>query len=140
MPDFDVDFCRHRRDEVIEYVSGKYGNNQVAQIITFGKLQARAVLRDVGRVLGIPYGQVDYLSKLIPFDPNNPLTLQQSIDKEPKMLEEANNDKKIERLLDIALRLEGLKRHTSVHAAGVVISKDEIYKHCLLYTSDAADE
>ena len=133
MPDFDVDFCRHRRDEVIEYVSGKYGNNQVAQIITFGKLQARAVLRDVGRVLGIPYGQVDYLSKLIPFDPNNPLTLQQSIDKEPKMLEEANNDKKIERLLDIALRLEGLKRHTSVHAAGVVISKDEIYKHVPLY-------
>ena len=76
MPDFDIDFCRDIRDEVLDYVSKKYCENQVAQIITFGKLQARAVLRDVGRVLGIPYGQVDYLCKLIPFDPSRPLTLQ----------------------------------------------------------------
>ena len=123
-----------RRDEVLDYVSKKYGENQVAQIITFGKLQARAVLRDVGRVLGIPYGQVDYLCKLIPFDPSRPLTLQESIDNEPKISEEANNDEKVEKLLDIALRLEGLKRHTSIHAAGVVISKDEIFKDVPLYS------
>ena len=134
MPDFDIDFCRDRRDEVINYVSDKYGKNQVAQIITFGKLQARAVLRDVGRVLGIPYGQVDYLTKLIPFDPSNPLTLQQAIDNEPKMSEEAENDNKVKKLLDIALKLEGLKRHTSVHAAGVVISKEEIFKSVPLYS------
>ena len=112
----------------------KYGKDRVAQIITFGKLQARAVLRDVGRVLGMPYGQVDYLCKLIPFDPSRPLTLQESIDNEPKFLEEANNDEKVKKLLDIALRLEGLKRHTSIHAAGVVISKDEIFKDVPLYS------
>ena len=134
MPDFDIDFCRDRRDEVLDYVSNKYGENQVAQIITFGKLQARAVLRDVGRVLGMPYGQVDYLCKLIPFDPSRPLTLQESIDNEPKFLEEANNDEKVKKLLDVALRLEGLKRHTSIHAAGVVISKDEIFKDVPLYS------
>ena len=134
MPDFDIDFCRDRRDEVLDYVSNKYGENQVAQIITFGKLQARAVLRDVGRVLGMPYGQVDYLCKLIPFDPSRPVTLQESIDNEPKFSEEANNDEKVEKLLDIGLRLEGLKRHTSIHAAGVVISKDAIFKDVPLYS------
>ena len=91
-------------------------------------------MRDVGRVLGIPYGQVDYLTKLIPFDPSNPLTLQQAIDNEPKMSEEAENDNKVKKLLDIALKLEGLKRHTSVHAAGVVISKEEIFKSVPLYS------
>ncbi len=134
MPDFDIDFCRDRRDEVLNYVSQKYGENQVAQIITFGKLQARAVLRDVGRVLGIPYGQVDYLCKLIPFDPSRPLSLQESIDNEPKISEEADNDEKVRRLINIALKLEGLKRHTSIHAAGVVISKDDIFKDVPLYS------
>ena len=134
MPDFDIDFCRDRRDEVLNYVSQKYGENQVAQIITFGKLQARAVLRDVGRVLGIPYGQVDYLCKLIPFDPSRPLSLQESIDNEPKISEEADNDEKVKRLINISLKLEGLKRHTSIHAAGVVISKDNIYKDVPLYS------
>jgi DNA polymerase-3 subunit alpha len=134
MPDFDIDFCRDRRDEVLNYVSQKYGENQVAQIITFGKLQARAVLRDVGRVLGIPYGQVDYLCKLIPFDPSRPLSLQESIDNEPKISEEVDNDEKVRRLINIALKLEGLKRHTSIHAAGVVISKDNIYKDVPLYS------
>jgi DNA polymerase-3 subunit alpha len=134
MPDFDIDFCRDRRDEVLNYVSQKYGEKQVAQIITFGKLQARAVLRDVGRVLGIPYGQVDYLCKLIPFDPSRPLSLQESIDNEPKISEEADNDEKVRRLINIALKLEGLKRHTSIHAAGVVISKDNIYKDVPLYS------
>ncbi len=134
MPDFDIDFCRDRRDEVLNYVSQKYGEKQVAQIITFGKLQARAVLRDVGRVLGIPYGQVDYLCKLIPFDPSRPLSLQESIDNEPKISEEADSDEKVKRLINIALKLEGLKRHTSIHAAGVVISKDNIYKDVPLYS------
>ena len=85
MPDFDIDFCQERRDEVLDYVSNKYGENQVAQIITFGKLQARAVLRDVGRVLGMPYGQVDYLCKMIPFDPSRPQSLTECINSEPRL-------------------------------------------------------
>ena len=111
LPDFDIDFCRDVRDRVLDYVHQKYGNNHVAQIITFGKLQARAVIRDVGRVLGIPYGQVDYLCKLMPFDPARPMTLQQYIDEEPRLKEEAGKDDKIAKLLDISLKLEGLKRH-----------------------------
>ena len=119
---FDIDFCRDRRDEVLNYVYEKYGKDHVAQIITFGKLQARAVLRDIGRVLGVPYGQVDYLTKLIPFDPSRQLSLREYIDDEPKLTEEANKNPKIKKLLSIALKLEGLKRHASIHAAGVVIS------------------
>ncbi len=134
LPDFDIDFCRDRRDEVLNYVYEKYGKDHVAQIITFGKLQARAVLRDIGRVLGIPYGQVDYLTKLIPFDPSRQLSLQEYIDDEPKLTEEANKNPKIKKLLSIALKLEGLKRHASIHAAGVVISKDIIYKDVPLYS------
>ena len=134
LPDFDIDFCRDRRDEVLDYVYNKYGKDHVAQIITFGKLQARAVLRDVGRVLGIPYGQVDYLTKLIPFDPSRQLSLQEYIDDEPKLNEEANKNTKIKKLLNIALKLEGLKRHESIHTAGVVISKDIIYKDVPLYS------
>ena len=134
LPDFDIDFCRDRRDEVLNYVYNKYGKEKVAQIITFGKLQARAVLRDVGRVLGIPYGQVDYLCKLIPFDPSRQLSLQEYIDDEPKLNEEAEKNPKIKKLLNIALKLEGLKRHASIHAAGVVISKDTIYKDVPLYS------
>ena len=117
LPDFDIDFCRDGRDRVLDYVHQKYGNNHVAQIITFGKLQARAVIRDVGRVLGIPYGQVDYLCKLMPFDPSRPMTLQQYIDEEPRLKEEASKDDKIAKLLDISLKLEGLKRNASIHAA-----------------------
>ena len=134
MPDFDIDFCRDGRDKVLEYVHKKYGNHNVAQIITFGKLQARAVIRDVGRVLGIPYGQVDYLCKLMPFDPSRPMTLQKYIDEEPKLSEEAARDEKVKQLLDISLKLEGLKRHVSIHAAGVVISKDNIYQDVPLYS------
>ena len=134
LPDFDIDFCRDRRDEVLNYVYNKYGKDHVAQIITFGKLQARAVLRDVGRVLGIPYGQVDYLTKLIPFDPSRQLSLQEYIDDEPKLNDEANKNPKIRKLLDISLKLEGLKRHASIHAAGVVISKDIIYRDVPLYS------
>ena len=134
LPDFDIDFCRDGRDKVLEYVHKKYGNHNVAQIITFGKLQARAVIRDVGRVLGIPYGQVDYLCKLMPFDPSRPMTLQKYIDEEPKLNEEAARDEKVKQLLDISLKLEGLKRHVSIHAAGVVISKDKIYQDVPLYS------
>ncbi len=134
LPDFDIDFCRDGRDRVLEYVHNKYGENKVAQIITFGKLQARAVIRDVGRVLGIPYGQVDYLCKLMPFDPSRPMSLQKYIDEEPKLNEEANRDPKIKKLLDISLKLEGLKRHASIHAAGVVISRDQISKDVPLYS------
>mgnify|MGYP002021375519 CR=1 FL=1 len=121
MPDFDIDFCQDRRDEVIRHVQEEYGAKQVAQIITFGKLQARAVLRDVGRVLGMPYGQVDRLCKLIPNNPAAPVTLQQAIDTEPRLKEARYKESGVDQLMDVALRLEGLYRHASTHAAGVVI-------------------
>ncbi len=121
MPDFDIDFCQDRRDEVITYVQQKYGADHVAQIITFGKLQARAVLRDVGRVLEMPYGQVDKISKLVPNNPANPVTLSEAIIAEPRMREMINEDPAVKRLVNLAKRLEGLYRHASTHAAGVVI-------------------
>jgi DNA polymerase-3 subunit alpha len=121
MPDFDIDFCQDRRDEVIRYVQEKYGAGRVAQIITFGKLQARAVLRDVGRVLQMPYGQVDRLCKLVPNNPTNPVTLEEAIEGEPQLQEARDGDPVVKRLLEIAQKLEGLYRHASTHAAGVVI-------------------
>ncbi len=121
MPDFDIDFCQDRRDEVIRYVQGKYGRDRVAQIITHGKLQARAVLRDVGRVLQMPYGQVDRLCKMVPNNPANPVTLPQAIELEPKLQEERDREPMVARLLEIAQKLEGLYRHASTHAAGMVI-------------------
>ncbi len=121
MPDFDIDFCQDRREETIKYVQQKYGADRVAQIITHGKLQARAVLRDVGRVLQMPYGQVDRLCKLVPNNPANPVTLRQAIDGEPKLQEEAKTEPVVARLLEIAEKLEGLYRHASTHAAGMVI-------------------
>jgi len=122
MPDFDIDFCQDRRDEVIRYVQGKYGADRVAQIITHGKLQARAVLRDVGRVLQMPYGQVDKLCKLVPNNPTNPVTLAQAIEGEPKLQEARDSEPMVARLLEIAQKLEGLYRHASTHAAGMVIA------------------
>ena len=122
MPDFDIDFCQDRRDEVIAYVRERYGADRVAHIITFGKLQARAVLRDVGRVLQMPYGQVDRLCKLVPMNPANPVTLPQAIAGEPRLQEERDKDPIVAKLLDIGQRLEGLYRHASTHAAGVVIA------------------
>ncbi len=121
MPDFDIDFCQDKRDRVIHYVQQKYGADRVAQIITHGKLQARAVLRDVGRVLQMPYGQVDRLCKLVPNNPANPVTLPQAIEAEPKLREERDRDAMVARLLEIAQKLEGLYRHASTHAAGMVI-------------------
>ena len=120
MPDFDIDFCQDRRDEVIDYVQQKYGADRVAQIITHGKLQARAVLRDVGRVLQMPYGQVDKLCKLVPNNPANPVTLPEAIAEEPR-LQEAQQEDDVAHLLQIAQKLEGLYRHASTHAAGIVI-------------------
>jgi len=122
MPDFDIDFCQDRRDEVIRYVQRKYGADRVAQIITHGKLQARAVLRDVGRVLQMPYGQVDKLCKLVPNNPANPVTLAQAIEGEPRLQEARDAEPVVARLLEIAGKLEGLYRHASTHAAGMVIA------------------
>ena len=121
MPDFDIDFCQDRRDEVIRYVQQKYGRDRVAQIITFGKLQARAVLRDVGRVLAMPYGQVDRLCKLVPNNPAHPVTLEQAIADEPACRQQRDTEPVVARLITIAQKLEGLYRHASTHAAGVVI-------------------
>jgi DNA polymerase-3 subunit alpha len=121
MPDFDIDFCQTRRDEVIAYVRREYGEDRVAQIITFGKLQARAAVRDVGRVLGMPYGQVNKVADLIPNNPAKPVTLKEAVDGEKRLQDMRDTDDSIRRLLEIALQLEGLYRHASTHAAGVVI-------------------
>jgi len=121
MPDFDVDFCQERRDLTIRYVQEKYGADRVAQIITYGKLQARAVLRDVGRVLAMPYGYVDKICKLVPSNPANPVTLGQALEMEPQLEMMRQADTTVAQLMDIALKLEGLYRNASTHAAGVVI-------------------
>lgn len=138
MPDFDIDFCQERRAEVIKYVQSKYGNNRVANIITFGTLQARGVLRDVGRVLEIPYSKVDYLCKLVPQNPGASLSLKQAIAEEPKFNEEKSQDPAIERLLEIALQLEGLYRHASTHAAGIVIGDRPLEELVPLYFDSKA--
>lgn len=121
MPDFDVDFCQDRRDEVIRYVQQRYGFDRVAHIITFGKLQARAVLRDVGRVLQIPYPVVDRICKMVPNNPANPVTLEQALEMEPAMRQAVDEDDAIAKMIAIGKKLEGLYRHASTHAAGVVI-------------------
>ena len=139
MPDFDIDFCQERRGEVIDYVRAKYGTDRVAQIITFGSLQARGVLRDVGRVLQMPYGQVDKLTKLVPQNPANPVTLQKAIVEEPKLREEAGRDQNVERLLAMALKLEGLHRHASTHAAGIVIADRPLEELVPLYRDPKSD-
>lgn len=131
MPDVDVDFCMERRDEVIQYVMDKYGKENVAQIITFGKMQARAVLRDVGRVMGIPYAEVDRLAKLIPNTPN--ITLEEALGKEPQLREMIEKDATIASLFKIARSLEGLTRHASTHAAGVVIANRPLMDYLPLY-------
>ena len=133
MPDFDIDFCQERRDEVIKYVQGKYGEGRVAQIITFGRLQARAVLRDVGRVLSMPYGQVDRLCKLVPNNPAKPVTLADAMLTETKLQEAREEEPAVGQLIDIALRLEGLNRNASTHAAGVVIADRPLTELVPLY-------
>ncbi len=139
MPDFDIDFCQDRRDEVIGYVQQRYGHDRVAQIITFGKLQARAVLRDVGRVLQMPFGQVDRLCKMVPNNPANPVTLKEAVDGEPRFAEERRADPQVGVLIDTALKLEGLYRHASTHAAGVVIGDRPLHEIVPLYLDPRSD-
>jgi len=139
MPDFDIDFCQDRRDEVIRYVQDRYGHDQVAQIITFGKLQARAVLRDVGRVLQVPFGQVDRLCKMIPNNPAAPVTLAEAIAGEVRLQEARDDDETVAKLLEIGLRLEGLYRHASTHAAGVVIGDRPLNELVPLYRDPRSD-
>jgi DNA polymerase-3 subunit alpha len=139
MPDFDIDFCQDRRGEVISYVQQRYGRDQVAQIITFGTLQARGVLRDVGRVLQMPYGQVDKLTKLVPQNPAAPVTLAAAIAGEPKLQAFRDEDPVVARAFDIAQRLEGLTRHASTHAAGIVIGDRPLSDLVPLYRDPKSD-
>ena len=133
MPDFDIDFCQDKRDQVIRYVQDKYGHDQVAQIITFGKLQARAALRDVGRVLEMPFGLVDRLCKMVPNNPANPTTLPEALKAEPRIKEVMRSEPGVDRLFDVAMKLEGLYRHASTHAAGVVIADRPLEQLVPLY-------
>jgi DNA polymerase-3 subunit alpha len=139
MPDFDIDFCQDRREEVIRYVQDRYGRDQVAQIITFGTLQARGVLRDVGRVLQMPYGQVDKLCKMVPQNPAAPITLARAIEDEPKLQAEADSDPVVKRAFAIARKLEGLTRHASTHAAGIVIGDRPLSELVPLYRDPKSD-
>jgi DNA polymerase-3 subunit alpha len=139
MPDFDIDFCQNRRDEVIRYVQQRYGREQVAQIITFGSLQARGVLRDVGRVLQMPYGQVDKLCKLVPQNPTAPITLKRAIDEEPRLQAARDSEPIVARAFAIAARLEGLNRHASTHAAGIVIGDRPLAELVPLYRDPKSD-
>jgi DNA polymerase-3 subunit alpha len=139
MPDFDIDFCQDRRGEVIDYVQARYGRDRVAQIITFGTLQARGVLRDVGRVLQMPYGQVDKLTKLVPQNPAAPVTLAQAIEGEPKLQAFRDEDPVVARAFAIAQKLEGLTRHASTHAAGIVIGDRPLSELVPLYRDPKSD-
>src|SRR5882724_11766031 len=139
MPDFDIDFCQTRRDEVIDYVQARYGRDQVAQIITFGSLQARGVLRDVGRVLEMPYGQVDKLCKLVPQNPAAPVTLSRAINDEPRLQAERDSQPVVARAFAIAEKLEGLYRHASTHAAGIVIGDRPLAELVPLYRDPKSD-
>ena len=138
MPDFDIDFCEEKRDQVFEYLKTKYKDG-VAHIITFGKLKARMALRDVGRVLGLSYGHVDRLCKMVPFDPSRPLTLQESIDREPRFQEEIKKNIKVQKLLELSLKLEGLNRNMATHAAGVVIAGDKLSEQFPLYVDHSSN-
>ncbi|GGB32705.1 DNA-directed DNA polymerase [Sphingomonas metalli] len=139
MPDFDIDFCETRRGEVIRYVQEKYGRDQVAQIITFGKLKARAVLKDTGRVLQMSYGQVDRLAKLVPNHPTDPWDLKRALNGVPELAKEYANDNQVRRLWDLATKLEGLPRHSSTHAAGVVIGDRPLAQLVPLYRDPRSD-
>jgi DNA polymerase III subunit alpha len=139
MPDFDIDFCETRRGEVIRYVQERYGRDKVAQIITFGKLKARAVLKDTGRVLQMPYGQVDRLAKLVPNHPTDPWTLERALNGVSELAAEYKNDADVRRLFDLAMKLEGLPRHSSTHAAGVVIGDRPLDQLVPLYRDPRSD-
>ncbi len=139
MPDFDIDFCQDRREEVIDYVQDKYGSSQVAQIITFGTLQARAVLRDVGRVLQMPYGQVDRICKLVPANPADPWSVERTLKEIPQFKQMVDEDETVAQLVEIAQALEGLFRHASTHAAGIVIGDRPLQELLPLYRDPRSD-
>ncbi|ANU08159.1 DNA polymerase III subunit alpha [Paraurantiacibacter namhicola] len=139
MPDFDIDFCETRRGEVIRYVQEKYGHDKVAQIITFGKLKARAVLRDCGRILQMPYGQVDRLCKMVPNHPTDPWTLPRTLNGAADFKREYSNDNEVKRLVDLAMQLEGFPRNSSTHAAGVVIGDRPLSQLVPLYRDPRSD-
>jgi DNA polymerase III subunit alpha len=138
MPDFDIDFCEEKRDLVLKYLTTKY-KDSVAHIITFGKLKARMVIRDVGRVLGLPYGFVDSISKMIPFDPSRPQSLTECINSEPRLQKLINEDSRVKKLTDLSLKLEGLNRNVATHAAGVVIADRKLTEVVPLYKDAAAN-
>ena len=138
MPDFDIDFCEEKRDLVFEYLTNKY-KESVAHIITFGKLKARMVIRDVGRVLGLSYGFVDSITKMIPFDPSRPQNLTQCISGEPRLQKLINEDPRVKKLTDLSLKLEGLNRNVATHAAGVVIADKKLTEVVPLYKDQSSD-
>jgi DNA polymerase-3 subunit alpha len=138
MPDFDIDFCEEKRDLVFKYLTTKY-KDSVAHIITFGKLKARMVIRDVGRVLGLPYGFVDSISKMIPFDPSRPQSLTECINTEPRLQKLINEDERVKKLAELSLKLEGLNRNVATHAAGVVIADRKLTEIVPLYKDASAD-
>ncbi len=137
MPDFDVDFCMDRRDEVIDYVNQRYGRDKVAQIITYGTMAAKAVLRDVGRVLGFPYGFVDQLAKLVPFDPN--MTLERALGEEPQLKARYQDEEDVHAIIDLGLALEGLSRNAGKHAGGIVIAPQPLTEFMPLYCEQGSD-
>ena len=136
LPDFDIDFCQEKRDQVLKYVVKKYGKKKVSQIITFGTLQSRNVVRDVGRVLQLPYSQVDNIAKMIPYNPSNPISLNDAINNESRLQELKKNDDSISKLLNISLKLEGLYRHASTHAAGIVIGDQNLNEKIPFFKDD----
>ena len=139
MPDFDIDFCMDRREEVIRYVQEKYGRDKVGQIITFGALLSKAAVRDIGRVLQMPYGQVDRLSKMIPVEGVKPVSIHKALEDEPRLREEARNEEVVKRLLDYGMQVEGLLRNASTHAAGVVIGDRPLDALVPLYQDPRSD-
>tara|TARA_Y100000590_G_scaffold227112_1_gene256448 strand:- start:94 stop:2313 length:2220 start_codon:yes stop_codon:yes gene_type:complete len=138
MPDFDIDFCEEKRDKVLEYLKKKYGKG-VAHIITFGKLKARMAFRDIGRVLGLPYGYVDKLCKMIPFDPSRPLSLEKAIAQEPRIRQEEEKDPRVKKLVEISKKLENLNRNMATHAAGVVIPEENLAEFVPLYKDSSSN-
>ena len=134
MPDFDVDFSDEKREKVIEYVSNKYGHDHVSQIITFGTMAARMVIRDVGRVLDYPYGDTDKLAKMIPNELH--ITIKKAIEQNKELRDLYENDEKIKNILDISMALEGMPRQASTHACGIVITKEPVDTYVPLYVRD----
>ena len=134
MPDFDIDFCYVRRQEVIDYVIRKYGADHVAQIVTFGTMAARGAVRDVGRVLGLPYASVDEVAKLIPNELK--ITIDKALKMSPELRSLYETNENVEKLLNIARQVEGMPRHASTHAAGVVITRDPVASYVPLAVND----